>query len=88
MKVQATKLGIYGLMRRRVGDVFTLRDHQDFSPTWMERVPDGTPERTTTGQQAIDRVIEERLGRHTGRRFETPDDNSEGRAVTSDDLED
>ena len=42
MKVRAIKPGYYDLERRRVGDVFTLADRRDFSPRWMQAVPEST----------------------------------------------
>lgn len=51
MKVRATKLGYYGILRRRPGDVFWLVDfvkkggevvppEKQFSANWMELVED------------------------------------------------
>lgn len=70
-RVMATSMGYYDLKRRRIGDVFTVRGPlfedgevvrrpggpivTDFSPKWMERVPQNTPERITTGQQQLAR---------------------------------
>lgn len=45
-KVRAKKLGQYGLRRRRPGDVFVVRRAEEFSKTWMERVPEDTPDVT------------------------------------------
>ena len=47
LRVQATEMGYYDFARRRVGDVFTI-EASDFSPRWMERVPDETPVQVTT----------------------------------------
>jgi 2-phospho-L-lactate transferase/gluconeogenesis factor (CofD/UPF0052 family) len=58
IKVRATELGYYDHVRRypemagRPADVFIV-DAEDFSPKWMERVPDETPEQVTTAQQAL-----------------------------------
>lgn len=56
MKVRATQLGYYDHARRRVGDVFTIRTEAEFSARWMTRVPDATPERRTSAQQALDQA--------------------------------
>lgn len=45
LKVRALKLGFYGNRMQQTGDVFRLRRAQDFSPSWMERVSEDTPER-------------------------------------------
>lgn len=62
LKVRATRMVHYGLKRRRVGDVFVLRDPAHFSAKSMERVDAATPERITTGQQEIRRQHDEILG--------------------------
>lgn len=51
MRVRATQLGFYSMRRRRVGDVFTLRQPSDFSPVWMVRADDA-PETETTVRDA------------------------------------
>lgn len=38
MRVKATKLGYYRLVRRKEGDVFDLMDPSHFSKKWMTRV--------------------------------------------------
>jgi len=53
IKVRATALGYYGEARRRPGDVFTIYDEQDFAESWMERVAPDTPERITSGAEAL-----------------------------------
>ena len=55
IKVRATRTGYYDHKRFRQGDVFILHDETLFSDSWMERVPVGTPERVTTGQQELQR---------------------------------
>ena len=67
-KVRATRLGYFDDKRRRVGDVFWVSAKQtetgkyvEFAPSWMERVPDLTPESITTGQQALRRQHDEML---------------------------
>jgi len=54
--VRATKDGFVGKgamgVRRRAGDVFAV-DDADFSRSWMELVPTGTPERKKTAQDVI-----------------------------------
>lgn len=59
-KVRATDLLYYGLVRRRVGDVFRLQDEQHFNPKCMERVSQGTPE-TVTGPNAALRIEHDRI---------------------------
>lgn len=80
MRVRAVRVGFYGLVRRRVGDVFTLDDDGDFSAGWMERVEADTLERTTTAAQALQRAHDERsaVGRVVVRfRPVTEDDDDE-----------
>jgi hypothetical protein len=43
--VRAIRLGYYGHKRRREGEEFSIRNESDFSPKWMERLDDETPER-------------------------------------------
>lgn len=38
MKVRAIRLGYYGLIRRREGDVFDIKGENEFSHRWMEKV--------------------------------------------------
>lgn len=64
-KVRATSLGFYGHIRRRVGDVFTCERAQDFSSKWMEPVSVNTPERVTTGRQALQQQHDEILAGKT-----------------------
>lgn len=54
VKVQATRMGFHDLKRRRPGDVFMVR-RKDINPSWMREVSAGTPERQTTGNQALKR---------------------------------
>lgn len=42
MKVRATRLGYFGSVRKRPGDVFEV-DEKQFSPLWMQRL-DGRKE--------------------------------------------
>lgn len=67
-KVRATRLGYYDDKRRRAGDVFWVSaaktdtgKYVAFAPSWMERVPDSTPESITTGQQELRRQHDEIL---------------------------
>lgn len=62
VRVQATKKGFYDLKRRRVGDVFTVPSLRHVSKNWMVVVPDGTPERITTGAQDLQQQHDEILG--------------------------
>ncbi len=70
-KVRATQAGYYDNARRREGDVFTIQNSGEFSEKWMEKVDKSTPEKTTTGQEVINRdhddVLKDKLaGRATG----------------------
>lgn len=38
MQVKATKLGYYGLKRKKPGEVFFLKGDKEFSPKWMEKI--------------------------------------------------
>ncbi|MBT7877692.1 MAG: hypothetical protein HN738_06385 [Gammaproteobacteria bacterium] len=42
IKVKALKPGYYGMKRRRIGDVFEIKDEKDRG-LWMGRVSDDTP---------------------------------------------
>lgn len=44
IKVRALQLGFYGDVRRRVGDVFIIKNEQAFSSRWMQKVHPNTPE--------------------------------------------
>jgi hypothetical protein len=73
LKVRALQVGYYGEKRRRVDDIFVLEDAKHFSATWMAYVDPNTPERITTGQQALrqqhDEMIAAKIqpGMQTGR---------------------
>ena len=60
-KVRATRMGYHNDERKRVGDVFTLTYAHEFTEKWMERVPDRTPHRATTGQQELRKAHDETL---------------------------
>jgi hypothetical protein len=51
--VRATKMGYIYHERKRPGDVFKLQYADEFGATWMERVADNTPTKTTTGQEVL-----------------------------------
>lgn len=53
VRVVEGRIGYYDHSRRREGDVFTIRDMQDFSEKWMELVDAKTPERLTTAKAAL-----------------------------------
>jgi len=67
IKVKATRMGYYGHLRRRPGDVFELEDIETtkngkrvvikaetfFSQNWMVKVEGKTPAKVSTSQQAI-----------------------------------
>lgn len=38
IRVRALRLGYYGDIRRRVGDIFNIQDEKHFSTRWMERL--------------------------------------------------
>ncbi len=38
MKVKAKLLGFYGNARKRVGEIFIIKDETHFSEKWMEKV--------------------------------------------------
>lgn len=65
VKVRATRDGFTGVgaagVRRRAGDVFMV-DDRFFSKTWMELVPESTPEGRKTSQQVINEKHDELLG--------------------------
>jgi hypothetical protein len=56
IRVRATRMGYYGEMRRRPGDVFTV-PATHFSTRWMERVDGATPEHQTTPQAALNQQL-------------------------------
>ncbi len=78
MKVRATRLGYYDFERRRPGDVFELLDPRDFSPRWMARVADSTPEQNTTAQEALAGECLDRSPIGRTRRVAWPVDDSAG----------
>lgn len=55
VRVRAFRMGYYGDMLRRVGDVFTVTDPAMFTSTWMERVHEHTPEQRTTASEELRR---------------------------------
>lgn len=55
IRVQATDIGYYDDVIRRVGDVFDIHDESAFSKKWMIRVPEDTPERVTGSNEALER---------------------------------
>lgn len=76
-RVVATKLGYYNHKRTRPGDVFTIVDGQPFSARWMAFVDKRTPEKITTGMDAIQRHHDEVLeARRTGGPMPGPVDES------------
>lgn len=52
IKVEAIAVGYYNDKLRRVGDVFLIRDLQEFSETWMVRADAHTTERQATAAEA------------------------------------
>jgi hypothetical protein len=67
LRVRATRMGYYGDVRRRTGDVFTISHSSLFSKKWMETVAGSTPEKVTTGREALRKQHDEVLsGRSTG----------------------
>jgi len=76
-KVRATAPTYYDDKRRRLGDVFRIRQpyeipgpkgkpvmHDDFNPKCMEDVAADTPEHTSTGRDELRRQHDEILGAH------------------------
>lgn len=61
LRVRATRMGYYEHLRRREGDVFTLKDESHFSESWMEAVDARTPERTTSAPEDLRRQHDEIL---------------------------
>jgi hypothetical protein len=53
LKVRAIEVGYYEHRRIRLGDVFVLSDARHFTSRWMERVDAATPEKITTGREAL-----------------------------------
>lgn len=53
IRVQATALGYYDDVLRRVDDVFDIYREQDFSKKWMARVPSSTPTHVTGSNAAL-----------------------------------
>ena len=58
MRVRATKLGYYGLVRRKEGDVFDIESDKDFSKNWME--PVGPP---SAGERAEEKKADTAKGK-------------------------
>ena len=81
MRVQATRPGFYGNLRRRVGDVFELARPGLFSPQWMAQVPDETPECRNIVDTSIDRGSETRNPFGPRRRVPTPADADDGPVI-------
>jgi len=53
IRVQATALGYYDDVLRRVDDVFDIFDEKEFSKKWMRRVPTTTPTVVTGSNVAL-----------------------------------
>jgi len=86
IKVRATKVCYYDDARRRVGDVFRIRDESEFSDKYMEKVDARQPERTTTGQQVINQQHDEILaGKAIEQNPSLARPTGEQRAITDDD---
>ena len=64
VRVRATRLGYFGDVRRRSGDVFSVPESA-FSKSWMEKVAPTTPGRTTSGKEDLRRQHDEILGGKT-----------------------
>lgn len=61
IRVRATRIGYFDHIRRREGDVFTIRNEPAFSDKWMERVDPRTPEVITTSKEDLRRKHDEIL---------------------------
>jgi len=81
LKVRATQLGYYEHIRRREGDVFKLVAEAHFTPSWMTYVDPRTPERVTSGPEALKNHHDEMLASRyapSGSMHEADDDNPLG----------
>lgn len=77
IKVRATQMGYYDLIRRRVGDVFVVAPAA-FSAKWMERVDPNTPEVITTGKEELRRAHNEIVASRMPATGVLPDDGPTG----------
>jgi len=62
VKVRATKMGYYDNKRRRIGDVFLVAEGDALSATWMTLVDRKTPEKITTGAEALQQFHDDKVG--------------------------
>lgn len=60
LKVRATRVGYYDNIRRREGDTFTIKSEQE-KGSWMEYENANVADKTTTGQEAINKQNAELL---------------------------
>ena len=67
IRVTATRVGYIDHVRRRVGDVFDVREKQ-FTDSWMAPVDDRTPTKVTSAPQALKRAHDETLAERAGQK--------------------
>lgn len=67
MKVEAIQLGYYGLLRRRVGEVFEIASDKDFSAKWMQRVDGKAPTKKASAAHDEDGQEKKKAGKTAGR---------------------
>lgn len=97
IKVRAKVMGYYDDKRRRPGDVFVVGAEEFGSkgvrwPAWMERVDPDTPERITTGREALREenrrtVAENQALRHGGPTARPRENQSTGADPATGDLD-
>ena len=65
MKVQAIQLGYYDNRRRRVGEVFSIKDEVEFSSKWMKKVDEDKPvEKAVATDESRKPVAPSKASRH------------------------
>lgn len=67
IRVTATRVGYIDHVRRRVGDVFDVKEKQ-FTDSWMEAVDAYTPTKVTSAPQALKRAHDETLAERAGQK--------------------
>lgn len=54
MLVKATRLGYYGIKRRKEGAVFRIKSENEFSEKWMEKVETASPSQVYVPEPEIE----------------------------------
>lgn len=67
IRVRATQMGYIDHVRRRVGDVFDVREGE-FSDRWMEVVDGSTPPTMTTSKKALAAATDEAFEKTNGKK--------------------